>query len=101
MSRGREVERDRFTRTVDWWLRDRKTDRIVTWQFPNPAITVALVSAGMARLDAWPSRTDELRWVSTGALLVWASDELLRGVNPMRRVLGGVILVATVLAFVR
>jgi hypothetical protein len=30
------------------------------------------------------------------ALLVWALDEIVRGVNPFRRLLGGAVLVATV-----
>jgi hypothetical protein len=101
MSQPQTAERSRGARTLHWWLRDRRTGRIVTWQWPNPAILTALLSGGVARLDLWPSRTDELRWVSAGALTVWAADELLRGVNPMRRVLGGVVLAATVAAFVR
>jgi hypothetical protein len=33
--------------------------------------------------------------VATGALVIWALDELIRGVNPWRRVLGGVVLGGT------
>jgi multisubunit Na+/H+ antiporter MnhE subunit len=33
--------------------------------------------------------------VATGALVVWALDEMIRGVNPWRRVLGGVVLGGT------
>ena len=32
--------------------------------------------------------------VGTGALAVWGLDELVRGVNPWRRVLGGGVLAA-------
>jgi type IV secretory pathway VirB2 component (pilin) len=35
--------------------------------------------------------------VATIALAVWAADELIRGVNPFRRVLGAVVLVGIVL----
>lgn len=37
-----------------------------------------------------------VRVVGTGALAVWAADELVRGVNPWRRVLGGGVLAALV-----
>ena len=33
---------------------------------------------------------DSFWWVSTGALAWWAADEVIRGVNPWRRVIGGV-----------
>ena len=36
--------------------------------------------------------------VGTIALIVWAGDEILRGVNPWRRLLGGVVLAVTVWA---
>jgi hypothetical protein len=32
--------------------------------------------------------------IATGGLLWWAADEVLRGVNPWRRMLGGGMLVA-------
>jgi len=32
--------------------------------------------------------------VGTGALIVWAADEIVRGVNPFRRALGTVVLAA-------
>jgi hypothetical protein len=35
--------------------------------------------------------------IAAGALAVWSIDELLRGVNPWRRILGGAVLVALVL----
>ena len=41
-----------------------------------------------------------LRVVEDGSILVWAVDELLRGVNPFRRLLGLVVLVGTVTGLV-
>jgi hypothetical protein len=41
-----------------------------------------------------------LRVVGVGALLVWAGDEIVRGVNPWRRLLGTVVGVAVVLSLV-
>jgi hypothetical protein len=39
-------------------------------------------------------------WVSTGALTWWAADEVIRGVNPWRRVIGVAGLVFVVLRLV-
>ena len=30
--------------------------------------------------------------IGTGALIIWAGDELIRGVNPFRRLVGAVVL---------
>jgi hypothetical protein len=38
--------------------------------------------------------------VGMGALAVWAIDEVVRGVNPFRRILGGAVLVGLVLDLV-
>jgi hypothetical protein len=35
-----------------------------------------------------------LRAAATGGLVWWAADELVRGVNPWRRILGGGVLAA-------
>jgi hypothetical protein len=37
-----------------------------------------------------------LELVATGALIWWAGDEILRGANPWRRLLGGAVLVVVV-----
>jgi hypothetical protein len=37
----------------------------------------------------------------TAALVIWAVDEIVRGVNPWRRMLGAVVLAATVLGVTR
>ena len=42
-----------------------------------------------------------LKIIGRGALLVWAADELVRGVNPFRRMLGAVVLAATIASAVR
>jgi len=44
---------------------------------------------------------DTLRWVGAGALLVWAVDEVARGANPFRRILGGVVLAVQLVALTR
>ena len=78
-------------RRLGWWVRDRE-GRLAVAQWPNPALGVWLV----ARLLEWSGLTSlddaTLRHIGTGALLVWALDELLRGTSPFRRVLGAVAL---------
>jgi hypothetical protein len=39
--------------------------------------------------------------VATGAIVVWALDEVIRGVNPWRRLLGAVVLTLSVVSAVR
>ena len=82
---------------TNWAFRDRKTGRIVIAQWPNVPLIVALASFGGRRLadppDPW---TTVLSVIGNVALVVWAGDELVRGVNPWRRALGGGVLVAVV-----
>lgn len=80
-------------RGIDWLFRNRKTGRITVVQFPNAALAVFLVASVLRRL--LDGRFDNaLRVLATGGLIWWAADELIRGVNPWRRLLGGVILAA-------
>lgn len=85
--------------TADWWLRDRRRDdgRWTVVQWPNPALWVVVVALGLRELGlavvGVTAATRTLEFTARGALLVWALDELVRGVNPLRRVLGAVVLV--------
>ncbi|MDO5711623.1 MAG: hypothetical protein Q4P32_07810 [Micrococcales bacterium] len=75
-----------------WWITDR-CGRVVVAQFPNPAIAVwlfSLVVGWTGLLDG--KREDTLELVGSGALVVWALDELVRGSSPLRRLLGAVVL---------
>jgi hypothetical protein len=80
---------------IDWLFRDRRTGRIVVAQWPNVALWVFIV-AGVVR--RWVPATGV---VATVALLWWAVDEIVRGVNPFRRGLGAVVAVSTVVGLVR
>ena len=66
-------------------------------QFPNAPLRIFLAAALLQWLfkPAGAPGTG-LTAVATGALIWWAVDELLRGVNPWRRTLGGVVLVGQV-----
>ncbi|MCC5953622.1 MAG: hypothetical protein JJU45_16135 [Acidimicrobiia bacterium] len=86
---------------VDWFFRDRRTGRIVIAQFPNLPLWIAIGSFVLARLVTIGSEVEQgLEVVTAAALLWWAADELLRGVNPWRRLLGAVVAVVVVVAVV-
>jgi hypothetical protein len=76
-----------------WWVRDQNGGLTLA-QWPNPALAVWLtavvfMSTGVLGSD----RSAALTCVSQGALVVWALDELVRGASPIRRLVGGVVLV--------
>lgn len=82
---------------VDWFLRDRRTGRIVIAQWPNVALAIFLVARGaQAVLDPSGGWRTALQVVGTAALAWWAVDEIVRGVNPWRRVLGTIVLAGIV-----
>lgn len=86
---------------VDWLFRDRTTGRIVIAQRPNLSFGIFLVASVVRRL-ATPTGTagTVVDVVATGALLWWAIDEVVRGVNPWRRILGAVVGGATLVGLV-
>ena len=74
---------------VDWLFRDRRTGRIVVAQVPNLPLWIFLATV-VAR---WVVPEDSgaftaLRVVALASLGWWAVDEVVRGVNPWRRLLG-------------
>lgn len=74
----------------DRFFRNPATGRIVVAQWPNAPLWAFLV----ATLLRW-------RVVATVALVVWAVLEVWKGESPFRRVLGGVVLGATILRIAR
>lgn len=86
---------------IDWWLRDRSTGKVVVVNVPNSAIVVWLVATGVRLLVALPEREEQLRWIGSGVLMVWGADELVRGVNPFRRLAGAVVLGWQILGLLR
>ena len=78
--------------SFEWWSAGRGFAGVAQW--PNPAISVWAVALLLKWSKAADSDTDRLLGgIATGALLVWALDELLRGVSPIRRVMGAIVLV--------
>jgi hypothetical protein len=86
---------------LGWLFRNRQTGDITVAQRPNGPLLVFLVAWAL-RIGFAPSGSvdDGLAVVATGALVIWAVDELVRGVNPWRRILGGAVLTVQVVGLV-
>lgn len=80
-------------RAADWIFRNRETGGITIGQMPNLPLWVFAA----AKLAEWLLPEGRARSIATAvallALVFWAGDELLRGVNPWRRFLGAAVLV--------
>ena len=79
---------------ITWLFADRKTGRIVIGQFPNLVLWIFL-GAVIVRLVLGPTGVwgTAVNAVADIALLWWAIDEIVRGVNPFRRILGATVTV--------
>lgn len=74
---------------VHWFFRNRETGSITIAQAPNLVLWIVIVAASVRSI--WPSAgtfSTALSVIVTGGLIVWAADEIMRGVNPWRRCLG-------------
>jgi predicted neutral ceramidase superfamily lipid hydrolase len=78
---------------IDWLLRNRQTGEITVAQLPNVPLIVFLLAAG-SRWIFHPSGTvgTIVGVVAAIALIAWAGDEIICGINPWRRILGGAAL---------
>lgn len=72
----------------DWLFRNRETGEITLGQAPNTAIKVSVVSGIVHWLFPDDTIGKLARVVSIGSLVIWALDEVFRGVNPSRRING-------------
>jgi hypothetical protein len=79
--------------------RDRRGD-IVIWQLPNIP-QIAWVALTLGSLFTTGTLSNILWYAATAALAVWALLELLRGVNYFRRILGIVVLLLIVAAYLK
>jgi hypothetical protein len=78
---------------LEWTFRDRTTGRIVVAQAPNlPLLLWILATVLRWLLDPHGRWGTAVSVVGTGALIFWAADEVVRGVNPWRRFLGTAVL---------
>jgi hypothetical protein len=87
----------RIRRAVDWTFRNRRTGAITVAQWPNIALGLFIAVTIGLRLFHPSGTVGTLGRVVAGAsLVIWALDELMRGVNPFRRMLGVVVLGAVI-----
>src|SRR5438105_15156563 len=84
-------------RLLLWCFRNRETGAITIAQTPNLALSVFLVATAILWLTH-PTGiiATTAHVVATGSLIVWALDEVVRGVNPWRRFLGVAVLIYVV-----
>jgi hypothetical protein len=90
----------KLRRAVRWMFVNRRNGGITVAQWPNVALSVFIALSVAGRLNiAKGTPQTTLRLLSAVAILVWAADELIRGVNPFRRILGLGVLLATIIGF--
>lgn len=80
------------------FFRNSDTGKLVIAQLPNLPLAIFLAATAVRlvfRPDGGVGTATSV--VGTAALVWWAADEVLRGDSPFRRVLGAVVLVATVI----
>jgi hypothetical protein len=79
--------------SLDWMFRSRETGNVTLVEPPNAALWTYLV-ASIPRWVAGPNGFigAALHTVSIAALVYWAFGEVITGVNPFRRLLGGAVL---------
>jgi len=87
---------------LDWLFRNRRTGRVTIGQAPNILLAV-WVAATVLRSTLHPTGALRigLNVIARGALVVWAVDEIARGVNPWRRALGFGVLVLLAVSWLR
>ena len=82
---------------VNWMFRSRKNGRITLAQLPNWPLGVWLLASVVMWVGHPKGRVgDSLSFLASAALALWSADELLRGVNPFRRLLGAAVLTSLV-----
>ena len=86
---------------VDWMFRSRETGRITLGQSANLEQRI-FSAATLVGVLLPPSKVRTgVGVVAVLALFVWGTDEIARGVNPFRRILGAVTLSGLVMLALR
>ena len=80
-------------RLLQWFFRNRETGAVTIAQAPNLILWVVILASILVWLWPLPGRLAvALDVVVKAGLVVWAVDEVFRGVNPWRRCLGTAVL---------
>ncbi len=78
---------------ANWIFRNRQTGAITVAQWPNVQLVIfGVVTVALRSFHPSGGIATAGRVVAGLAFLVWALDEVVRGVNPFRRMLGVVVL---------
>lgn len=87
---------------IDWLFRNRRTGRLTVVQFPNVYLGLFLVAAVIGRLASPHGGVRMAVGIVAGvSLFWWAADEVIRGVNPFRRLLGATVIAALAVGTLR
>jgi hypothetical protein len=87
---------------IDWMFRNRRTGGLTVAQLPNASLGVFLVATALRLVASQRGGFRTAVEVVAGvALFCWAGDEVIRGVNPFRRMLGAAVLAALVIGLLR
>jgi hypothetical protein len=85
-----------------WMFQSRRTGRLGIVAWPNPPLWTWLATMVARRLPGVHGRTEQaVVLLGTAALVVWAFDELWRGEDPWRRLLGLAVLVGLAVSAAR
>ncbi|HAM26803.1 MAG TPA: hypothetical protein DCP11_08905 [Microbacteriaceae bacterium] len=78
--------------SFDWWFRNRRTGRITLGQAPNLPIRIFAATTAVGVLVPRGRVRTAAAELAVGVLAWWAVDEIVRGVNPYRRMWGAAAL---------
>ena len=82
-----------------WWFESRETGDITIVQFPNwPLWCIGIGWLAQWALPDGSTADGIVGWAIRVLWLVWGFDELVRGVNPWRRLLGAAVIVSQAIA---
>lgn len=77
-----------------WWFENRETGEITVGQLPNWPLFAIAGAWLVGRLADDDSTVHGLAGGAvTGLWLYWGADEIIRGVNPWRRLVGSAVLI--------
>lgn len=89
-------------RFIDWCFRSRVTGEITIGQWPNLPLWIFAAASLLALVVPAPgTAATGLMAIASLSLAWWAADEVLRGVNPWRRVLGAAVLILQAVSLLR
>lgn len=82
----------RHIKSVLWlrWLFVTKDDQVVIVQLPNAPLCLAFLADVISYFSSGQVRTASA-WAAQGLFMIWAIMEIGWGVNPFRRILGGIV----------